>query len=91
MGHTRMTTQGQREKNYNNHPLFQLRKGKAFALAHNGVIWNDLGLRRTKHLPKTKIQTDSYVAVQLEQQKTLDFDSLAKMAEQVEGSFSFRC
>ena len=59
-------------------------------LAHNGVLWNDRGLRHTKHLPKTKIQTDSYVAVQLlEQQKVLDFDSLAKMAEQVEGSFSF--
>ena len=54
------------------------------------MLWNDRGLRHTKHLPKTKIQTDSYVAVQLlEQQKALDFDSLAKMAEQVEGSFSF--
>lgn len=90
MGHTRMTTQGSAKKNYNNHPFFSCVKGKSFALAHNGVIWNDLELRRTKHLPKTKIQTDSYVAVQLlEQQKALDFDSLAKMAEQVEGSFSF--
>lgn len=90
MGHTRMTTQGSAKKNYNNHPFFGCVKGKHFALAHNGVLWNDRGLRHTKHLPKTKIQTDSYVAVQLlEQQKALDFDSLAKMAEQVEGSFSF--
>lgn len=90
MGHTRMTTQGSAKKNYNNHPFFGCVKGKRFALAHNGVLWNDCGLRHTKHLPKTKIQTDSYVAVQLlEQQKALDFDSLAKMAEQVEGSFSF--
>ena len=90
MGHTRMTTQGSAKKNYNNHPFFSCVKGKHFALAHNGVLWNDRGLRHTKHLPKTKIQTDSYVAVQLlEQQKVLDFDSLAKMAEQVEGSFSF--
>ena len=90
MGHTRMTTQGSAKKNYNNHPFFGCVKGKRFALAHNGVLWNDRGLRHTKHLPKTKIQTDSYVAVQLlEQQKVLDFDSLAKMAEQVEGSFSF--
>ena len=90
MGHTRMTTQGSAKKNYNNHPFFGYVKGKSFALAHNGVLWNDRGLRHTKHLPKTKIQTDSYVAVQLlEQQKALDFDSLAKMAEQVEGSFSF--
>ena len=90
MGHTWMTTQGSAKKNYNNHPFFGCVKGKRFALAHNGVLWNDRGLRHTKHLPKTKIQTDSYVAVQLlEQQKALDFDSLAKMAEQVEGSFSF--
>lgn len=90
MGHTRMTTQGSAKKNYNNHPFFGCVKGKRFALAHNGVLWNDRGLRHTKHLPKIKIQTDSYVAVQLlEQQKALDFDSLAKMAEQVEGSFSF--
>lgn len=90
MGHTRMTTQGSAKKNYNNHPFFGCVKGKRFALAHNGVLWNNRGLRHTKHLPKTKIQTDSYVAVQLlEQQKALDFDSLAKMAEQVDGSFSF--
>ena len=89
MGHTRMTTQGDEKHNYNNHP-FEGTAGIPFALAHNGVLWNDRGLRHTKHLPKTKIQTDSYVAVQLlEQQKALDFDSLAKMAEQVEGSFSF--
>lgn len=90
MGHTRMTTQGSAKKNFNNHPFFGCVKGKRFALAHNGVLWNDRGLRHTKHLPKTKIQTDSYVAVQLlEQQKALYFDSLSYMAEQVEGSFSF--
>ena len=90
MGHTRMTTQGDARKNRNNHPFLGYVENKPFALAHNGVLWNDGILRRTKHLPKTKIQTDSYVAVQLlEQQKALDFDSLAKMAEQDEGSFSF--
>ena len=41
-------------------------------------------------LPLTSVETDSYVAVQLlEQQKTLDFDSLQAMAEKVEGSFVF--
>lgn len=90
MGHTRMTTQGSAKKNYNNHPFFGCVKGKSFALAHNGIVWNDLELRRTKHLPRTKVQTDSYIAVQLlEQKKSLDFDSLRYMAEQVEGSFSF--
>ena len=38
------------------------------------------------------MQTDSYIAVQLlEQKKSLDFDSLRYMAEQVEGSFHLRC
>lgn len=90
MGHTRMTTQGSEKRNYNNHPFLGHAGGQPFALAHNGVLYNDLTLRREKHLPKTKIQTDSYIAVQLiEQQKTLDFSSLQFMAEQVEGSFSF--
>ena len=90
MGHTRMTTQGSAKKNYNNHPFFGCVKGKYFALAHNGVLWNDRGLRHTKHLPKAKIQTDSYVAVQLlEQNRALDLNSLKEMAEQVEGSFAF--
>ena len=90
MGHTRMTTQGSAKKNYNNHPFFGCVKGKRFAPAHNGVIWNDLELRRTKHLPRTKVQTDSFIAVQLiDQQKSLDFSSLRYTAEAVEGSFSF--
>lgn len=90
MGHTRMTTQGSAKKNFNNHPFFDHVKEKCFALAHNGIIWNDLELRRTKHLPRTKVQTDSFIAVQLiEQQKSLNLSSLKCMAEQVEGSFSF--
>ena len=90
MGHTRMTTQGDGKRNYNNHP-FQARTGKsAFALAHNGVIHNDRILRRSLKLPRTNIETDSFVAVQLIQRKNaLDFNSLKYMAEQVEGSFSF--
>ena len=90
MGHTRMTTQGSAKKNFNNHPFFGHVKGESFALAHNGVIWNDLELRCTKHLPRTKVQTDSYIAVQLiERQNVLNLSSLKCMAEQVEGSFSF--
>ena len=90
MGHTRMTTQGSAKKNFNNHPFIGHVKGESFALAHNGTIWNDIELRRTKHLPRTKVQTDSFIAVQLiEQQKSLDFSSLRYTAEAVEGSFSF--
>lgn len=90
MGHTRMTTQGKASRNRNNHPFFGMAGNIPFALAHNGVLYNDSRLRRAQNLPKTRIETDSYVAVQLlEQRKALDFDSLRYMAEQVEGSFTF--
>lgn len=90
LGHTRMTTQGSQEKNYNNHPFLGNAGGRRFALAHNGVLYNDQLLRTSLRLPSTKIETDSYVAVQLlERQKALDFASLKYMAEQVEGSFTF--
>lgn len=90
MGHTRMATQGNANRNRNNHPFFGETQDRKFTLAHNGVLWNDKLLRRSKHLPKTRIETDSYIAVQLiEQKNTLDFSSLRYMAEQVEGSFAF--
>lgn len=90
MGHTRMTTQGTELFNYNNHPFPGRSGNTSFALAHNGVLHNDVTLRKTLRLPYTKIQTDSYIAVQLlEQERTVDFASLRYMAEQVNGSFSF--
>ena len=90
MGHTRLTTQGSAGRNRNNHPFLGHVPGATFALAHNGVLWNDRLLRKSRHLPKSKIETDSYVAVQLlEQQKALTPASLKAMAESVEGSFVF--
>ena len=90
MGHTRMATQGSALKRKNNHPFAGKARGEGFALAHNGVLYNDKVLRRVHHLPQTTIETDSYIAVQLiEQQGTLSFDSLRFMAEEVEGSFCF--
>lgn len=89
MGHTRMTTQGNEKFNYNNHPFYG-HADENFAFAHNGVLYNDIELRKEKYLPKTKIETDSYVAVQLiEQQGKLNFDSFKNMAESVQGSFCF--
>lgn len=90
MGHTRMTTQGSEKQNYNNHPFRGVAGELPFALAHNGVLRNDHALRQGLWLPKTNIETDSYIGVQLiEQKKALSFDSLKYMAEQVEGSFTF--
>ena len=90
MGHTRLTTQGNAGHNRNNHPFTGQVPGSRFALAHNGVLYNDLSLRRSHSLPRTRIETDSYVAVQLiEQQRALTPASLRQMAETVEGSFVF--
>lgn len=89
MGHTRLTTQGNQKHNFNNHP-FRGFAGQEFAFAHNGVLYNDRELRKTKKLPVTKIETDSYVGVQLlEQSGDLSFESLAQMAEDVSGNFTF--
>jgi len=89
-GHTRHSTQGSEKHNYNNHPFSGKCKNTRFALSHNGVLSNDRTLRKELNLPKTKIETDSYIAVQLiESQKKLDFDSIKYMAEKTEGSFSY--
>lgn len=90
MGHTRMTTQGAARLNQNNHPFPGKTQSGRFAFAHNGVLHNDRALRKSFKLPKTNIETDSYVAAQLiEKKNTLNLDSLKYMAEQVEGSFAF--
>lgn len=90
IGHTRHSTQGSEKKNFNNHPFKGFCQNSDFAFAHNGVLSNDMELRKTHKLPKTKIETDSFIGVQLiESKKILDFDSIKYMAEQVNGSFSF--
>lgn len=89
MGHTRMTTQGNARKNHNNHPFPGYVKDSQFALAHNGVLYNDLQLRKQYKLPATKIETDSYIATQLiEDRGELNFGSMQYMAEKLEGSFT---
>lgn len=94
MGHTRFATQGSEKRNENNHPFegkIRDEQGNAvcFALAHNGVLYNDKKLRRELKLPAIKIETDSYVAVQLlERFGKLDFDGLRFMSEKLEGSFT---
>lgn len=90
IGHTRHSTQGSERKNYNNHPFVGRCRNTNFALAHNGVLLNDKELRKEYHLLKTKIETDSYIAVQLiERNKELNFKNIKNMAELTEGSFSY--
>lgn len=95
MGHVRMTTQGSALFNPNNHPFpgeldgHRASASPDFALAHNGVLYNDQALRRRLHLPKTQVETDSYVVVQmLEAQGVLDLPTLQAVAEQLEGTFT---
>lgn len=89
-GHTRMATQGNARFNYNNHPFAGKTSDGAFALCHNGVLYNDYELVDSEKLPKTIINTDSYVAVQLiEKYGSLNFKTIAEMSEKVRGSFVF--
>ena len=88
MGHTRMTTQGSALRNSNNHPFRGMAGNTSFALAHNGILYNDRTLRKEFKLPATKIETDSYAAVQLlEKFGKIDFAGLQAMAEALEGTF----
>ena len=90
MGHTRLTTQGNACYNYNNHPFLGYCENSTFALAHNGMIYNDKVLRQKYDIAKTDIETDSYIAVQLiEKQRAFTVKAIKDMAETVEGSFCF--
>lgn len=90
LGHTRHTTQGSQKKNYNNHPFGGSAGGMDFALAHNGILYNDYELQKQFMLPVSKIETDSYVAAQLiEFKDEFSIESIKWMAEQVEGMFVF--
>ena len=90
MGHTRMATQGSSHRNYNNHPFYGQTVSTDFALAHNGVLRNDRSLQVQKKLPVSKIETDSYVIVQLlEQAGKLDLQTLKAISELLRGSFTY--
>ena len=90
MGHTRMTTGGSPKRNANNHPFSGRTKDSVFALAHNGILYNDYELRLNHALPKSQIETDSYVMVQLiEQAGELSFATLSAISEELFGPFTF--
>ncbi|MBR6985647.1 MAG: class II glutamine amidotransferase [Ruminococcus sp.] len=90
IGHNRMTTQGDAKHNYNNHPFEGRTTSHSFSLAHNGVLYNDRDIQKSHHFPATKIETDSYVAVQLlEKMDAVDSTALKSVAETVLGSFVF--
>ena len=78
-----------RPAHQNNHPFLAKTKSGQFALAHNGVLYNDRELRRIHGFPHAKIETDSYVAAQLiEKSGQVSHKSLKSMSEKLEGSFT---
>lgn len=89
MGHTRLTTQGNHHNNRNNHPFMGHCKENSFALAHNGIIYDDMELKKEYHLPQSKVETDSYVAVQLlEQSKKCDMESMQQLGNIMGNGFN---
>ena len=89
-GHNRMTTHGNAGFNCNNHPFLGKTKDGHFALCHNGVLHNYRYVQLVEHLPETKIETDTYAAVQLiEKYGSLNFSTVAKMCETVGEQFLF--
>ena len=89
-GHNRMTTHGNAEFNCNNHPFEGKTADGHFALCHNGILYNYSYVKMTEKLPETKIETDTYVAVQLiEKYGSLNFSTVAQMCETLEELFLF--
>lgn len=60
IGHNRLTTSGEAKNNFNNHPF----KHNGFIMCHNGVLFGYQSVKR-KHEINHKIETDSYVLLQL--------------------------
>lgn len=90
MGHVRLTTHGSEKRNMNNHPFSGRCSKVQFALAHKGVLLNYKEVKKSYRLPKTLIETDSYVAVQLlEKQKELNLITISEMTESLLGSYCF--
>ena len=89
-GHNRMTTHGNAEFNCNNHPFEGKTADGHFALCHNGILYNYKYVKMVEKLPETKIETDTYVAVQLiEKYGSLNFSTVAQMCETLEELFLF--
>ena len=89
-GHNRMTTHGNAEFNCNNHPFEGKTADGHFALCHNGILYNYSYVKMVEKLPETKIETDTYTAVQLiEKYGSLNFSTVAQMCETLEELFLF--
>ena len=89
IGHVRYTTAGGGGMENVQPFLFRHNTGD-FALAHNGVLTNDRLLRRQEKLPVSKIETDSFIIVQLlEQAGSIGFQTLRAASERLAGSFTY--
>lgn len=78
MLHTRLTTQGSKQNNFNNHPVVR----NNIILTHNGVLWNDdeiFNKLKTKRIGE--VDTEALLVA-------LNVKGLQYLAEHVEGSIS---
>lgn len=86
-----MATHGDARNNYNNQPFVGHTAEGDFALCHNGVLFNYEQVQKQEQLPKTRIKTDSYTAVQLiEKYGKADFETIGKTAGQLDYLQVFR-
>jgi glucosamine 6-phosphate synthetase-like amidotransferase/phosphosugar isomerase protein len=60
VGHNRLATTGDKNKNFNNHPF----RINDFVMVHNGVVSNHKELRKGFNI-KSEVETDSYVIIWL--------------------------
>jgi len=85
-GHTRHTTKGKEQDNFNNHPFTS--RDKKLLLTHNGVLQNENELKTYN----TKIKTDSYqIMQQLEKHRSeggLTTNDVKETCEKLAGSFA---
>ncbi|MFW6281526.1 MAG: class II glutamine amidotransferase [bacterium] len=85
-GHTRHTTKGKEQDNFNNHPFTS--RDKKMLLTHNGVLQNEEDLKTYD----TKIKTDSYqIMQQLEKYRSeggLTIEDVKNTCEELAGSFA---
>lgn len=88
IGHVRLATTGLPALNHNNHPFPSIRRN--FALAHNGILHNVEQTKKEMGLNINKIETDTYLAVQiLDMYSDISINTVKRMCESVEGDFLF--
>ncbi|MCX7610274.1 MAG: hypothetical protein N2043_01645 [Ignavibacterium sp.] len=92
IGHTRNASNPHKRNwlnNENNHPFLFKSKNMSFALAHNGVVYNQDDIRMHYNMKVPKISTDTYIIYQMIQHFGLSLQSLKDISEQLYGIYTY--